>query len=61
MTEQHLEEMELIAMDTKKEFTYNKHTGEWFWADKGSELLVGSFKTRLEALQDAVEPYFDNE
>jgi hypothetical protein len=56
---QYLEEMELIAMDTKKEFVYDKHKGEWLWGNRGDvyQDYFGGFKTRLEALKDAVEPY----
>jgi hypothetical protein len=59
MKEQYLEELELVAMDTKKVFMYDKHTGGWFWGNRGDEPenWVGGFKTRLEALKDAVEPY----
>jgi hypothetical protein len=61
MTNQELEEMERIAVDTKKSFVFIKHSCTWAWMDRDCEdsqddWHVG-FATRLEALQDAVEPY----
>ena len=41
MKEQYLEELELVAMDTKKVFMYDKHTGGWFWGNRGMSLKIG--------------------
>ena len=54
-----LDEMELLAMDTKKEFHYEKLTGKWGWCDRGEDIMDYGFihDTRLHALRDAVAPH----
>ena len=52
------ETMELIAHDTRKEFSYNKASGLWAWHNRGENSdSHGGFSTRLGALIDATEPY----
>ena len=58
MNENTLEAKMLIAKDTKKEFDYNKSSGEWFWSNRGEgNYPTGPFPTFYQALCDAVEPY----
>lgn len=59
----HLEEMELAAADTKKEFHYNKYIGRWAWCNRGEVLSEEdfTFNTRMAALEDAVNPYMEVE
>lgn len=52
-----LEQMELIAVDTRKAFAYNKSTGLWAWYDRNDTQYHNGFATRFAALVDAVEPY----
>lgn len=52
------DELEKIAKDVHKSFSYDKSTGLWSWYDRDEpETLYGGFDTRYEALFDAVEPY----
>jgi hypothetical protein len=53
-----LEQMMLVSEDTKKEFSYNKHSGKWSWKNRGEDESNGKFDSFFQALQDAVEPYF---
>ena len=53
-----LERMMLVSEDTKKEFSYNKHSGKWSWKNKGEDESNGEFDSFFKALQDAVDPYF---
>jgi hypothetical protein len=53
-----LEQMMLVASDTKKEFSYNKHSGKWSWKNRGENESNGEFDSFFQALSDAVEPYF---
>lgn len=55
-----LEELELIAADTRKEIRYNKYIGDWSWSNRGEETWYGGFPTRYDALYDAVEPYLQD-
>ena len=59
----YLESLEQIAQDTGKEFAYDIHAGSWSWFDRderdNSECWHGGFKSRLDALKDAIEPYLD--
>ena len=59
-----LDHMTKVAYDIKKSFAYNKHTGLWSWYDRGEEFNSGAwhggFDTWLDALEDAVEPYMDD-
>ena len=59
------EKAERIAIDTKKQFAYDKHQGLWFWYHKEDEADIANwscgFQTRKQALMDAVEPYLGNE
>jgi hypothetical protein len=59
MDEQQVEEFELLAMDTRKVFEYDKHHGMWAWHDRDEDPVDWhwGFATRWEALQAAVEPY----
>jgi len=58
MIERRLEEMARMANETKKEFTFHKSSGLWYWYNRGDEeTLNGPFKTYLEVLADAVKPY----
>lgn len=54
MTLQEIETMELCLADLKHVVCYTKGVG-WYWAD--CDEGHGPFKTRLEAVLDAVEPY----
>lgn len=60
-----VERMELIAQDTKKVFSYARHSGTWSWANKDEaddlESWHDGFGTRYDALVDAVEPYMEDE
>lgn len=60
-----IEWAEKVAADTKKQFAYNKHTGEWSWFDSCdanyTENWHSGFPTRLAALMDAVEPYLSDD
>lgn len=59
-----IENLELIANDTRKEFIYLKHEGKWYWQDRGSVEDTnrhGPYDTRYLALADAVEPYLEGE
>ena len=47
----------VIAEDTKKEITYSKCSGEWYWNDRGDNYNYGPHETFTEAVKDAVEPY----
>jgi predicted alpha/beta superfamily hydrolase len=53
-----LERMMLVSKDTKKEFSYNKHSGKWSWKNRDEEESTGEFDSFFQALSDAVEPYF---
>jgi len=53
-----LEQMMLVSEDTKKEFSYNKHSGKWSWKNRGENESNGEFDLFFQALSDAVEPYF---
>ena len=59
-----LERILQVLHDTKKEISYNKHTGEWSWYDRDEadnpDARHGGFTTGLEAMQDAVSPYFED-
>jgi hypothetical protein len=59
-----LEQLETIAQDTKKSFTYNKHTGKWAWYNRGEDEnrdnWVRDFDTRFDALIDSVAPYIED-
>jgi hypothetical protein len=60
MTFELLERMEVVAQDTRKVFVYDKNSGLWGWRNKyDAELTQSNFKTRVDALIDAVQPYFD--
>lgn len=62
LTPENLERHMLVAFDVKKEFTYDKGTGEWCWYDRGDEEnLYGRSPTFWECLLDAVEPYTASE
>ena len=54
-----------VAQDTKKDFAYDKSQGTWSWFDRSekyhSESHHTGFTTFYEALEDAVEPYFQEE
>ena len=54
-----------VLWDIKKELVMDKGSGEWGWADKGSiehlEEYHWGFQSALEALEDAVGPYFSPE
>lgn len=54
-----VERLMQIARDIKKEFTYNKSSGVWYWYDRGEETdeMNGPFPTFLHALHDATSPY----
>lgn len=57
-----LEQMELIAVDTRKQFYYDKASGLWSWYNRDENTPDGyhnGFATRFKALMDAVEPYMD--
>lgn len=54
-----LERLEKIAKDTKKEFHYNIHTGEWAWSNRDEKDWLSGFPTRFDALVDSVFPYLD--
>ena len=58
-----LERYERIAQDTKKEFSYDKHAGTWYWHDRdaGGVPEATGFPTRMEALIDAIGPYLEDE
>lgn len=60
-----IERAEQIAEDVKKTFIYVKSTGTWAWVDNDEIEIPESyhcgFKTRLDALMDAVEPYLDGD
>ena len=76
MNESELERREQIALDIKKEFTYHRSSGQWFWHDRRNydikmiagqptavEMppdLSGPFSTRLDALRDATDPYWED-
>ncbi len=59
------ETLERMAVDLKKEFTYDKHAGTWAWYDRGDEddpdARCAGFATRKAALLDALEPYLNPE
>lgn len=50
-----------ILADTKKEISYDKSTGTWAWYDRYERGNIPAyhpgFKTWLEAVKDAIEPY----
>jgi len=54
-----------IAQDIKKEFVYNRATGAWAWVDRDEKDNLDAyhfgFPTFLAALEDAVEPYLEEE
>lgn len=56
---EYLEYLMQVAHDTKKEFTYSKDQGAWFWHDRNEpcDLDGESFASFFAALQDATEPY----
>lgn len=56
-----LEQMMLIAQDTKKEFVYVKDQGVWNWHSRGGSDVYGPFDSFLSALIDAVEPYMNDD
>jgi hypothetical protein len=60
-----IEELEQIAQDTKKRFSYSKSEGTWAWYDSDEDDQVDAwhtgFETRFDALVDAVEPYLNPE
>jgi len=66
MQNKHLETMMSLAQDTKKEFSYDKTEGQWYWHSRTSYSCpcpkveiekYGPFNTFAEAVYDAVEPY----
>lgn len=52
-----LEEYMKIVQDLKKEISYNKSEGKWYWCDRGETEYYGPFSTFLETVSDIVEPY----
>jgi|TARA_R110002167_G_scaffold45083_1_gene135519 hypothetical protein len=54
-----LELYERIAVDTKKQFHYDKHTNLWAWTAKGFYPTGDDFEfeSRYDALVNSVEPY----
>jgi hypothetical protein len=51
-----------IACDTKKRFIHIKDTDQWHWHHSGDpETLSNSFPTFLDALDEAVQPYWPEE
>jgi hypothetical protein len=60
-----LERKMRIFHDIKKTAGYDKSTGKWHWYDKGSEgdgpVFAGPFDTFEAAVDDAIEPYVENE
>ncbi len=58
---QTLERWMQIAQDVKKEFSYDKYYGSWYWHDRGDETLYGPQDTFLDALEDAIHPYLEDD
>lgn len=58
-----IEEYMRIAQDTKKDFSFAKSIGKWYWFNRGYQHTDshGPFDTFFEALVDAVEPYLETE
>lgn len=56
-----LERAMQVAHDLKKNFTYDKGQGVWYWFDRDEvdnpDGRVGPFATFLAALDDVCEPY----
>ena len=51
-----------VCSDTKKQLTYSKNEGTWYWHNRDDEAAQqGPFKTFAEAVRDAVAPYFDED
>jgi hypothetical protein len=64
LTEARLERLMQILRDVKKDVTYDKASGEWFWHDRGDGVVEnwqGPFGTFLAAVEDAVEPYLEGD
>ena len=59
-----LERYEQVLSDIKKVILFNKHIQKWFWVDKDCvnnlQEYHGPHETRLDALLDATEPYFED-
>lgn len=58
-----LERIFRIFHDIKKELHYLKHYDCWVWTDRGEQIDDGyaGWKTALEAMEDACEPYMNND
>jgi hypothetical protein len=57
-----LDEKLKIFLDIKKELIYNKHTGKWGWYDRNDPTNeVYPFLSALEAIEDAISPYVEEE
>jgi hypothetical protein len=56
-----IEYMMRVAQDTKKDFSFDKAQGKWFWFDRdernNADAYHGPFDRFASALADAVEPY----
>lgn len=59
-----LEEKMQVSHDTKKAYDYDKSSGLWAWGDKDEydpDNWHAGFDTFIDALNDAVEPYFNED
>jgi hypothetical protein len=65
MSPEQIEKLWRIADNTKKQFRFLKDRDCWCWYDRDSadnpDASHGPFKTIIEALVDATEPYVNNE
>lgn len=61
LTPENLELVSQVMQDTKKEISYDKHTGAWSWYDKSERNNLTAwhrgYTSAWKAMLDATEPY----